>query len=286
MILEIELLHVGQIDDLEVEHRRAHARRLDEVLDRLREVEQHALVAAAFLTRHRHPLVGRGRRLAQNDGGVWRLEAGERGVDRLVGAARHGGISRGDVDAIRRGGFDGARDDQERRERLTEIRGAERKNRERRGGDDAGGHRVAAKRLPLDAATILDFLAALERRLEQPPHQRRRHLLRTAGTLRVQRGDDRRLERRLVFFEVERDLFVADLAQQWTDDEPAGGRENRDADNNAEGEDGVGTEAQRFEREGSGDQYQRCGAKKSRGAAQGQLHAPAGADLANDVNQG
>ncbi len=124
-ILEVELLDVRQLDHLQREHRRANARRLDDVVHRLGQVEEHAFVAAALGLHHRHALEGRRARLARQDRRFGGIEPVHRRVDRLVRALGHRGVARRDVDAIRRRCLDVAGDVEQRRERVAQIRRTE-----------------------------------------------------------------------------------------------------------------------------------------------------------------
>ena len=150
----------------------------------------------------------------------------ERGADHLIGALGDGRVAGLDLDAVRRRGLDVARDDEDRRQRVTEIRRTEREERDRRRGDRAGDPDVALHRLALDALALLDLVHALDRVFDQAADQLRRPV---AGPLgRFHRAEDRRIERRLVLFEIQRDLFVGDLARQRPREEPrAGGDEDQ-----------------------------------------------------------
>ena len=142
--------------------------------------------------------------------------------DGLIGALGHRGAARRHVDAIRRGRFDIARDDEQRGQRVTKVGRTKRKQRE--GGDchHTRCGRVAANRRFLDAAAVVDVVDTLHRAFDQLAHQRRRHLVRASGALGLEGRDDRRLEGGLVLLEIERDLIVAHLAHQRTNQEPAG----------------------------------------------------------------
>jgi hypothetical protein len=69
-----------------------------------------------------------------------------------------------------------------------------------------------------DAAAVLDRAALLHCALDQLAHERGR-LRREPRTLRFDGADNRGLERRLLLFEIERDLLVRDAAQQRLDEE-------------------------------------------------------------------
>ena len=129
---EIELLHVRQLDHVQVEHGRAHARGFDHVLEGLGQVEQHALVSAVLALDHRHALKRRLRGLANQDGGVGGIKARDGGVDHLIRALRHLDAARLHLNAIRRCGFCVGGDDEDRRQGVTQVSGAEREQRDRR----------------------------------------------------------------------------------------------------------------------------------------------------------
>ncbi len=56
VVLDLEALHVRHVDDLQREDCRAHAIGLDEVLQRLRDVEDHAFVLALVIADERQRL--------------------------------------------------------------------------------------------------------------------------------------------------------------------------------------------------------------------------------------
>ncbi len=86
-----------------------------------------------------------------------------------------------------------------------------------------------------------------------------------------------------MLLEVERDLFVADLREQRTHDEPRHGGGEGGQRGDPEREDGRGREAQRFEGDGGADEDQRAGHQRSQQAADQQLAPPAEANLAEQA---
>jgi hypothetical protein len=174
VVLQLQPLHVRHVGDLERIHRRSHADGLDEVVDRRGQVEERAVVAVVGAADQRQALECRGRRLADHERCLIRLEPHEMGGDVLVGAARDGGVPRFDLDAIRCGRFDAPRNHQQGGERMTHVRGSEQEHGS--GKEDNGGERpgVALHRQPLDTAPVLDGAALLDGGFDQPSQQRRR----------------------------------------------------------------------------------------------------------------
>jgi hypothetical protein len=126
---------------------------------------------------------------------------------------------------------------------------------------------------------------ALDCRLDQLAHERRRRVGGRASSFGFHRRDDRGFERRLVLFEIERDLVVADATHQRADQEPAGKGQGGDDERDPESEDGRRAEAKRFERIGRG--HQRDGGRRDEAhrAPQRELAAPALTHLTDDVDE-
>ena len=121
-IFEIELLDVRQLDDLQRERRRSHARR-PRCSTRAPRPGRTACrrtrrSPSAPSARARTARVGA---LAREHRGLAGLEAVQLGRDRLIGALGHGGVARRHFDAIRRRRLDVARDDEQRRQRMAKV---------------------------------------------------------------------------------------------------------------------------------------------------------------------
>ena len=140
VVFEIELLDCRQVDDLERELRRQDAVRLDVVLRRFLEVEQHPLERSALGTGdERDALVLRAGRGAHHHARVFRTEADELRVNRLIRALRHFGVSGCDFNLVRARRFRAAIDRQQRRQAVPQIRRTER-------DDGSGEHGDADER--------------------------------------------------------------------------------------------------------------------------------------------
>ena len=242
---------VGRSTTVSVKRRRLDAVRLDVVLGRLLEVEQHALErcrarrAATSGTRSNAPLGV----AAHHQRRVARREADQLGLDRLIGAARHLGVARRDLDPVRAGRFGAARDDQQRRQ-------ACRRNAGPNVMSSAAAAAIAAERQQLAPhAVALDRAAVVERRGTARSPARRAS---RPGAASGRRSDPpstvastalrmRRLERRVAFLEIERDLRVGDAAAQRPDQADAQQPGEDGERDDAERDDGGGAEAQRLE---------------------------------------
>ncbi len=106
VVLEVDALGVGQVDDVEREGARTHAGGLGQELELGVEVEDHALEAAVVALEHRHPLERRRVALAHEQHGVVGAEAAQRRLEQLIGAARHRAAPGREGDAVRRRGLD------------------------------------------------------------------------------------------------------------------------------------------------------------------------------------
>ena len=189
-----------------------------------------------------------------------------------------------DLDAVWRRGLDVRRHHQHRRHGVAQERRTEPERQQRNHRHRGQRRRVATQRLLLHASGCVHPHAGFDRLFDDAPDERRRFRHVPALT-RLDRAQQRRLERRLVLFEVERHLLVGHAASQRNEEEPVGrGRhhhEHRDAcgDDRCPAEPGplhaVGGEQEQPERDGR-DRYR---------AAQRQLHAPARTDLRDDLEK-
>ncbi len=161
--------------------------------------------------------------------------------------------------------------------------GPKREDRDGRHRGCAKAQRVVAHRVALDAFAVLNALHALDGAFDQPLDQRRRRFVRPFG--RLHRAQDRGVERGLVLFQVQRHLFVGDLAGERTRKEPRRRADQRHAGDDAEPEDGRGGELEGLERVGNRQDGGEPGKEESDSAAQRQLEAPPPANLPNHVEQ-
>ena len=103
--------------------------------------------------------------------------------------------------------------------------------------------------------------------------------------LRFNRADDRRLQRWLVFFQIQGNLLVAGLPHQWADEEVPDQSNERQTNEDAERDDRGGSKAPRFQAVCRGKEHQHANANDSQRTTQRQLHAPSPSHLMDDLNQ-
>ena len=242
-------------------------------------------VLAVVAAEERDALVGGIGRLAHEQRRLLGVEPGQVRGNGLVRAARHRRVAGRDLDAIGGGRQDVARHDEQRRQRVPEVRGTEPEERDGADGERRERQAVAAHRHALDAAPAFNLLALVHRRLDELAHERRRVRRVGASAARFDGADDPRLQGRLVLFEVERDLLVARAAHQRPHEEVADQAHERDAQDDAEGDDGAWSEAPGLEPQGREHEDEEADPHDAEGAAQGQFHAPAAPHLADDLDQ-
>ena len=102
---------------------------------------------------------------------------------------------------------------------------------------------------------------------------------------RFDRADDRRFERRVAFLEIHRDLRVGDPAAQRPDEAIEEQRDEYRDDDDAEGDDCRGAEAERLEPGRRQQERQHGAGHHDDRAPQGEPEAPAVSHLTNDVDQ-
>ena len=156
----------------------------------------------------------------------------------LIGALRHGRVSRRHVEAVGHRGFDVPEIKQQRRCRVAQERRADHHD-EYRGDRDAGkaGRPLLQRRL-IGAARGIHPDACVDRLLDDLADERFRLGGDTAVAARLHRAEQRRLQRRLMLFEVERHLLVAHLPAQRPDHEPQRGGNEAGGKTNARNDDG------------------------------------------------
>jgi hypothetical protein len=102
VVLQVDLVHVGQISDLDREEGRAHALRLHRVLGRLAQIEEEDLEAIHILAPgHPKTFPGLGLTATNRDLDLIRLEALRDRADRLIRAARYEDVARLYSDGVR-----------------------------------------------------------------------------------------------------------------------------------------------------------------------------------------
>ena len=102
---------------------------------------------------------------------------------------------------------------------------------------------------------------------------------------RFDRADNRRFKARVAFFQIHRDLRVADLLANRTHERPTHEPEENGNREDAEGDDGAGREPERFEPARGEQQREQRAGDHDDGAARREFQAPAIPHAANDVNE-
>jgi hypothetical protein len=124
-------------------------------------------------------------------------------------------------------------------------------------------------------------VAPLDRGFNQPAHQRGR-FARHAGALRLDRADDRRFERRLVFLEVHRDLLVGHAPQERTHEQQVREQREGEADHDARGDNRLRGEAHPLESPRGQHEGRAAARRCQRRAADEKLSTPPPANIVND----
>ncbi len=222
-VLEVDARDVRHVHDIEAEEVGPHSVRLHEVLGTRRDVEHHVAVAGlAGLDRHRPALPLRPVAALQRQLDLVGVEALEVGDDGLVGATGHGGVAGLQPDRVRAPGRARAPGREQERHRVAD------EGRAQKGGQHPGrGHarEQAAHPLqaaPLHEAPVVDLLAAPLCLLDQAPRQVRGDVgafpLHALGA-QLHGAQERRLQRRIVLLDVERDPLVRQPDDERQDEE-------------------------------------------------------------------
>ena len=225
-------------------------------------------------------------RAARHQRGVLVREADQTRSDLLVGAARDLRVAGRDLDRVGARLLSGARHDEQRREAVPQIRGAEDDEQQRRHGHAAECHRVPLQRPAIHVVAAHRVTALIDCLLDELLDQVRRVILRDRRSRRRLDGaQNRGFELRIVFLEVHRDLRIADLPAQRTHEEQPHERGEHGDGDDAERDDRAGRETQRFEARGGQEQRQQRADHDEHDAANGQLLPPAIADGADDFEE-
>ena len=238
VVLERDLVDVGQIGHLDAMEPRAHAAGLDEVLGRLLQVEQHEQLLAGLAVGGHRPALPVAFAAPHRELDRFRVEAGEPRAHLEIRPARDGDGAGQDLDPVwarQRVGLPGHEEEQRA---VLQERGRQ-QDRGDPGQSGSGRERgEPAQQRPVDRGAPVQRLGAHDRPLDQGVDQG----VRRSSAARGWRGRgaqlDRRqqlgLELRLVLFDVERDLAVAHAAQERQHQEPDGERRERDPDQRAD----------------------------------------------------
>ena len=285
-VLEIELRDGRQIDDRQGEGPRADAVGLDKILGRLLEVEQHAFERARLRARdERHAVERRARRRPHHHADVGCGEPNQPRLHGLVRAARNLGVAGLNLDAVRTGGFGAARDDEERRQAVAQVR--------RTVCDSQCGYRcdsrqrggVTLDRRSLDRAAVIERAALIHRLLDQLFDQARRMRGRPAVCRGLDGADEGGFERRIALLEIHGHLRVGDVAPQRPHEAVEQQRDEHRHRQDAEGDDRGGAEAERLEARGREQQREHGAGQDDDCAPQGEPEAPAIAHPTDDVDE-
>ena len=228
VILELEVLDIGQVDDVEGERLRIDAVGLDKVAGLVTDIEQHRLEPTSeprlpFLRDERNLLERCARTGAHEQVDVAGLETKQLGGDIQVGSARDGRVARQHCDAIWARGLDTPGRGHQRGRAETQIGRSqdEGEQRRRRHHGEVAGR--APDLLAFHRRSPVEHAAVLHGRLNESLDERRR-VVRIPGLLPalgfLERAQHRRLKRWVVLFQIERHALVGNRVHQRTDQEP------------------------------------------------------------------
>ncbi len=282
MIFQFQALNVRHVHDGQLVDRRANVVGFDEVFEGRADVKEDPLVFPVVAAHQRQRLERAGLCPLDHQRGILGVEPGERRGNRLVSTLGHVGVAGLHFDAVRRCRLDAPLHEQDCRQRVPHERGTERHN--QRGDNRQAGqrHAPAAKRFLFDAARGVGGRAGLQGLFDQAPNQDRR--LRTGAlAASFHSTDERGLQRRLVFLEVQRHLFVGDLAAKRPHQEVIDGSQHRRGEQHACADDGNGGEPRPFHGVRGEEEQRHRNAGGPCNPAQGELHAPARTYLVDDL---
>ncbi len=287
MVLEFELADRRQIQHGHREDRRRDAVRFDEVLGALVEVKQHALVEGRVGAGDKRNLLKRrvGRR-AGHERRVLRREPHELRAHRLIRSARHLRVPRPHLDAVRARLLGGPRDHEQRGHALAQVRRAEHEEQGGGHGNCAEGQDVAFGRLTIDRVPFLHFAALRDGLVNELLDQMRRVVLCDCRIRRrFDRAQDGGFERRIVLFQVHRDLAVRHLAADHAGQELPDQKHEHGDCREPERDDGRRAESECLEARGRQEQRQKGSRQHHHRAADGQAQAPAVSHRSDDLEQ-
>ena len=174
MILEIDSLDVRDVDYVEPVDRRPHAARLDEVVARLDDVQQHVRVARIVRREtHGRSLPDALRPAPHRDLHRFGVEAQKLRPDHLIRPARKLRVARRRADPIGRLARSEVPGDQQKGGGLTNERGAEQHRHHPDERHAREGARETLEAASLHGPAIVDRLAAIDDLFEKPPGESR-----------------------------------------------------------------------------------------------------------------
>ena len=296
VVLQLQAVDVGQVDDVDGVRLRAHARRIDVVVGLLADVEQHRLEGAEGRRAAGEGVLGNQRnRLPRGLGGapheqvdVAGLEPEELRGHREVGPAGDGDVARLDRDAVGAGLVEIAAGRHQRRRAVLQIGRSEDEREEGGGGNQGQPARRSPNLLPLDRRLQIEVLAALDRRAHEPLDEGGRIVgaLGAVAPLRLFQGAQQaRVERRLVLFKVERHPLVGHPPGQGPDQVPERQPGQGQPRQGAERDDRPRREPEEFEAVRRHEERGETGRQHDRETAQGDAHAPPVPYAADDADQ-
>ena len=295
-VFELQAVDVRQVDDVDGERRRAHARRVDVVVGLLADVEQHRLEGPDG----RRPVVenvlrNQRNRLPRGLGGaaheqvdVVRLETGELRGHRQVGPAGDGDVARLDRDAVGAGLVEVSGGGHQRRRAVLQVRRPEDEREQGRGRGRRQPARGPPDLLPLDGGAQVEVLTALDGRAHEPLDEGRRVVgaLGAVSALGLfESAQQARVERRLVLFEVERHPLVGHPPGQGPHHVPERQPGQGQPRQGAECDDRPRREPEDLEAVRRHEEGGETGRQHDRQTAQGDAHAPPVPHAADDADQ-
>ena len=286
-VLQLQPVDVRQVDDVERVARRLHPGRLDEVVRAGLQVEQQHLEVFGLVHRHeREPLELAAVSGAHEQVHGLRVEADEPRGDGLVGAAGHGGVARGHVDAVRAGRLDVAGRQQERADPVPQVVGTEQQQQDGAGGRGRQQAGRAGELLLLDVAPHVGVAHLLDGRFDEAAHDLRR-VVEPGGALALlgllHGAQQRGLQRRLMLLQVERHALVRDAPRHRPDEQPPAGGNQHQVGHDAERDDGGRTEPVQLQPERRGEEGPQRRGDQDREAAHGHAQAPAVPDVPDNA---
>ena len=187
-----------------------------------------------------------------------------------------------------RGRLGVTRDDEQRRHAVAKKLWAEHHQQRRSHKAAAERERQTPHHFATDGLAVVERAHLRDRILDDAIEQRLRHFrLARARRFRrhLHRTDQLFLQRRILLFDVERDLIVGDAAAQRPEQPHGHQRDDRDKHDNAETQDRFRRKGQRLQARRRQDEGEDDAGQHKETAAQRELHAPPLADVLDDLDQ-
>ena len=232
----------------------------------------------------RYALERRARRCAHHERGVFRLEADEPRAHRLIRSPGHVGVARANVDLVRARRLGAAGNDQKRGQPVPQVGGSQNDEQDRRRCHGRQRRQVTPDARALDRAPVIDGATLFDGLLDELFDELGR--MRGIGFgRRFDGAQNRRLERRIALFQIQRDLRLRHAAEQRADEPIRGERGEHPDGTNPKRDDGIGAEPKGFQAPGRQQESHERAREHDNGAPQGETQPPAVADAANHVQE-